>query len=305
MKRAVLFGIGNRYKENKEKYSKKYDVIALIDNDWKKLSGVCPVEKIHQMEYEIVVITTVIYSDMYDQLIALNVPPKKIIVDVLEEERKAFRKILGIKYYGQHGDDLVIAAIFERIGIKKPTYLDIGANHPYLYSNTVLMYEQGCRGICVEPDSCAARVFAILRPEDIVLNIGISTKEGTLPFFKFSDGCGLNTFSETEAKRWDAEIKEVVELPVTTLQKIINQYCPNGFPDFLDCDIEGMDYIVLKDYDLASNGPRVICVEVRENEILKWDEMMKKKGYFRFCRIGENNIYIRNDYSKQCCRMTV
>ena len=100
-----------------------------------------------------------------------------------------------------------------------------------------------------------------------------------------------------EAKRWKMPIQETIELPVTTLEKIVQEYCPEGFPDFLDCDIEGLDYSVLDSYDLRGNGPKVICVEVRWPDMEKFDQMLGAKGYFRFCRIGENNIYVRNEYA--------
>ena len=90
---------------------------------------------------------------------------------------------------------------------------------------------------------------------------------------------------------------EIVELQVTTLSTIIDKFCPNGFPDYLDCDIEGMDYDVLESFDLYNDGPKVICVEVKKMQINKFDKMLKSKGYFRFCRIVCNNIYVRDEYS--------
>ncbi|MGB5027475.1 MAG: hypothetical protein WBO38_03165, partial [Chitinophagaceae bacterium] len=38
--------------------------------------------------------------------------------------------------YSQSGEDIIVSYLFERMGIKKPTYLDIGANHPIALSNT-------------------------------------------------------------------------------------------------------------------------------------------------------------------------
>lgn len=45
--------------------------------------------------------------------------------------------------YSQFGEDLVVANIFALLGVKRPTYLDVGANHPLKGSNTALLYARG------------------------------------------------------------------------------------------------------------------------------------------------------------------
>jgi hypothetical protein len=58
----------------------------------------------------------------------------------------------GGRTYAQHGDDLAVLNIFKRLGIERPSYLDVGAYHPFDLSNTALLYERGSRGINVEPN---------------------------------------------------------------------------------------------------------------------------------------------------------
>ncbi|NJK83675.1 MAG: hypothetical protein HC912_07525 [Saprospiraceae bacterium] len=43
--------------------------------------------------------------------------------------------------FSQSGEDLIIAMWFNIIDIKNPTYLDIGAYHPFFINNTALLYE--------------------------------------------------------------------------------------------------------------------------------------------------------------------
>ena len=112
----------------------------------------------------------------------------------------------------------------------------------------------------------------------------------------FDESSALNTFSYEWAETLNMPIKERKSVYVESLNDIVSKYCINGFPDFLDCDIEGNDYSVLSNYDFTHGAPKVICVEVKEGELLKYDEMMKSKSYIKFCRIGENNIYIREEY---------
>lgn len=65
----------------------------------------------------------------------------------------------------------------------------------------------------------------------------------------------------------------------------------------------GYSLAVLSSYGFANNGLKVICVEVRKQEIEEFDNMMEGKRKFEFCRIGENNIYVRCEYSCVLCHL--
>ena len=60
----------------------------------------------------------------------------------LSKEEKYSNNFLR-KSYSQCGEDLLVDYIFKLRGITQPTYLDIGANHPYFISNTAKFYQQG------------------------------------------------------------------------------------------------------------------------------------------------------------------
>lgn len=53
------------------------------------------------------------------------------------------------------------------MGIKKPSYIDIGAHHPYEISNTAIFYMNGCRGVNVEANPNLIDEFYKERPDDI------------------------------------------------------------------------------------------------------------------------------------------
>ena len=81
--------------------------------------------------------------------------------------------------YSQAGEDLILKYLFESKGLSTPTYLDIGTNHPYLNNNTYLFYRNGSRGVCVEADKTLIKEITRLRPEDKVVNVGVSVSEAT------------------------------------------------------------------------------------------------------------------------------
>ena len=305
MKDIVVFGLGNNWRMYQDVIKEKFSIVGYIDNNWEKIEGeASPVENVGYMKFDWIVIMPDVYEDMVQQLHNKGIADEKIILlkELQESNLHYRRKTIGQTCFGQHFEDLIVAAIFGQIGIRKPTYMDLGANHPYEMSNTALFYLKGCRGINIEANPLLINRLKQERPEDINLNVGVSTKEGMLPFYKIDGKDGLNTFSKKEADKCCSDefnlfLKEIVELPVVTLDFIIEKYCQNVFPDFLDCDIEGLDYDVLQAYDLKKNGPKVICVEVRAEKMRMFDKMLSDKGYFKFCRMGENNIYVQNKYS--------
>ncbi len=107
--------------------------------------------------------------------------------------------------YSQFGEDLIVRYLFDMLGTKQPTYLDIGANHPRFISNTYYFYKRGARGVLVEPNPRLCKVLRSVRPRDVVLEVGIGlTAETQADFFVFGGFAdGLSTFSRSEATHWE------------------------------------------------------------------------------------------------------
>src|SRR5258705_5903293 len=80
--------------------------------------------------------------------------------------------------FSQSGEDLIIKFIFNALGIDKPSYIAIGAHHPYFLNNTAIFYESGSRGINIEPNDENIILFNRYRKQDINLNIGIAQETG-------------------------------------------------------------------------------------------------------------------------------
>ncbi|MFD0749286.1 FkbM family methyltransferase [Mucilaginibacter calamicampi] len=211
--------------------------------------------------------------------------------------------------YSQSGEDLIVKYIFDVIGISRPSYIDVGAHHPYNFSNTALFYETGSSGINIEPDFSLFQAFRKYRKRDINLNIGIG-KEKTVADFYLISASTLNTFSKEEALRYQDEgnylIKEVVKLPVETLTNVLNMYCKEGFPQFLNIDAEGVDEIIIRSIDYEQNYPVVICVETlsfsTSGKGLKNQELIDyvtDKGYMVYADTHINTIFVRQDRWKK------
>ncbi|MCM8569205.1 FkbM family methyltransferase [Gramella jeungdoensis] len=208
--------------------------------------------------------------------------------------------------YSQSGEDLIVKFIFDYIGIKKPTYLDIGAHHPFFISNTALFYKNGSRGINIEPDPYLFQKFPIHRKEDTNLNIGIGGTNDLLDFYIISSAT-LNTFSKNEAERYSTEgnfkIKEIKKIEVRTIGDILKNYANGKFPQFLNIDAEGMEEQIINQIDFISNFPIVICIETisfstsgKGKKNLTLVKYIEEKGYILYADTNINSIFVKKEF---------
>ena len=168
------------------------------------------------------------------------------------------------KSFSQSGEDLIVDFIFNQLGYITPSFIDIGAHHPYLYNNTALFYQKGSRGINIEPDPNLYVLFNQERKSDINLNIGVSNEKNELDFYIMNVPT-LNTFSKKEIERYQFEgnfsVREIKKVKVDTITNILCDYYDKKFPDFLSLDVEGMDDIIVKLINFDFYKPIVICIE--------------------------------------------
>jgi FkbM family methyltransferase len=204
--------------------------------------------------------------------------------------------------YAQQGEDLVLQAVFEHLGIARPRYLDIGAFHPTIGSNSFLLYVRGSRGVLVEPNPFMAELLRKARPEDVVLDVGVSVDASTsADYYMLRDRPQLNTFSREQADRYVAEsgpgaIEKVVKMPLRAVNEILAEHFADAPPDLVSIDVEGLDLPLLQTLDFARHRPAVFCVETlvygtntqREPTL----ELMRGHGYAMRAGTFVNTIFV-------------
>lgn len=204
--------------------------------------------------------------------------------------------------YSQSGEDIIVDYIFNAIGINHPSYIDIGAYHPYKYNNTAIFYERGCKGINVEPSPQGIELFRKYRKEDLNLNLGVAKEEGELTYYIMQPQT-LNTFSWESVKDFESkgyQKEGEAKVKVTTIQDIISEYWGGLFPDFLSLDVEGLDMEILESIDFGESVPKVICVETVEfsdkgmgeknTEPIKF---LESNGYILYSDTNINSIFVQ------------
>jgi FkbM family methyltransferase len=172
--------------------------------------------------------------------------------------------------YSQEGEDMII----RRFLTEKTDgfYVDVGAHHPYRYSNTYFFHLQGWRGINIDPLPGAMEKFNTCRPKDINLNFGVSGQKETLSYTMFNEPA-LNTFDKELAHVRQSEVYRIIgtlEVPVLPLKEILEQHRDEFTTiDLLTVDVEGYDLEVLRSNDWSQFRPRLIVVEsLQSNSVL-------------------------------------
>lgn len=195
--------------------------------------------------------------------------------------------------YAQHGDDLAVLNIFKRLGIERPSYLDVGAYNPFDLSNTALLYERGSRGINVEPNEALFSEFVKARPDDTNLCVGVAPVNGRMAFHHVAADPGRFTFDVATATTLG--IVRSIELPVLTLNAIVEHHAGGQWPDLLSLDIEGLDIDCLRTAEFGA-GPKVVIVEADNGSGDTSHELaalMAVKGFTLHSWAGHNMIFVR------------
>lgn len=208
--------------------------------------------------------------------------------------------------YSQCGEDLIVDFIFTTLKIKSPSYLDIGAHHPYYLSNTAFFYLKNSFGVSVEPDPYLFKTIKEERPNEISLNVGVGLKTGEQADFYIMNVPTLNTFSKAEAERYasysDKKIKEIIKLPLLTVNQIIETNFKGKTPNFISLDVEGMDMEIIKSFDFDKYRPEVFCIETltytednTEEKLNNIIEFMLNKGYFLYADTYINSVFVEKN----------
>jgi FkbM family methyltransferase len=171
--------------------------------------------------------------------------------------------------YSQDGEDMILRRLFEgrRIGF----YIDIGAHHPFRFSNTCYFHRLGWRGINVDPNPEAIKALLRERPSDVNVCVGVSDAAGELAFHFFNEPA-LNTFdadlASERARIPGYRLLEIRRIAVRRLDDLLTEYLPRDQAiDFLSIDVEGMDLSVLRSSDWRRFRPRVLLVEAHERTV--------------------------------------
>lgn len=196
-------------------------------------------------------------------------------------------------FYSQNFEDVLLWRAFGSIPHGK--YIDIGAHHPNLDSVSKVFYEQGWRGIHIEPLPSYAEMLRNDRLGDQVIEAAVSSQPGILHFFDIQ-GSGLSTADPEIAEFHRAQGWNVCQIavPTVTLDNIFGMI-DDGIVHWLKIDVEGHERQVLEGWRVAVL-PWVVVVEStypcsQIDTHQAWEELLLRKGYSYVHHDGLNRYY--------------
>lgn len=204
--------------------------------------------------------------------------------------------------YAQNYEDVILWRALK--SIQNGFYVDIGANHPSIDSVTKAFYQKGWRGINIEPVSTWFELIQEDRPEDINLQVAVSSSAGTLDFFEVVN-TGLSTtnfaFAEQHIEQKGYKVIDY-EVPCRTLTDICNEHEVNDI-HFLKIDIEGCEKEAIEGIDFSTIRPWVLLIEatlpntqIADHEA--WEHLILEADYDYVYFDGLNRFYVAKEHSE-------
>ena len=193
--------------------------------------------------------------------------------------------------YSDFNEDLLIGEI---LGSNMGSYVDIGAGHPIIGSNTYYFYKQGWQGITVEPIRFHSLLHRIARKRDTNIHKLIGEDNVSKKFYEFNP-TQYSTNSEEQYRIMTnngMQERRTYYLDSISVNQVLMLVDGNTY--FLSIDCEGYDATILKsiDWELIKK-PKVIVFEKINNkqEFNEVETILSRNNYLRIHTTELNFIY--------------
>jgi FkbM family methyltransferase len=196
--------------------------------------------------------------------------------------------------YAQNFEDVMLWRALKDVG--RGFYVDVGAQDPVVDSVSMGFYEQGWRGVHVEPVAAYAELLRERRPDEVVIQAALGAKRGTLMLYELA-GTGLSTAHREVAFAHGAAglSAREVEVECLTLEQVLAPYTAIDV-HWLKIDVEGYEHEVLAGWG-SEVKPWIVVVEStlpgsqRESH-QEWEPLVLAHGYVFAWFDGLNRYYV-------------
>lgn len=187
--------------------------------------------------------------------------------------------------FSQYYEDLVLHEALKDVKSDDIFWIDIGANDPFLFSDTKAFSLSGGRGINVEPLRDKYELLVQDRPRDISLNLALGEKEGVVPIVV--NGC-MSTVADIAESRW----KKSSLVKMKTFNQIADRYVRKHDIHFCKIDVEGYEKSVIKGMNLIKYRPWILLIESNGEEYREWENDILNAQYEFVMQDKINRWYI-------------
>lgn len=171
--------------------------------------------------------------------------------------------------WSQLGEDALLAHLFKHQ--EGGFYVDVGAFHPEMYSNTRLLHGRGWSGVNIDLSEKTVSMLRRARPDDVSVRAAVSDFDGEATAYVFNGGqATVNTLDKEFADAWSAKsgLKyEQEKVRVARLDTLLSEHAPGRTIDFLNIDVEGLEMKVLGGANVDKIRPKVLAVEIHAKDV--------------------------------------
>lgn len=213
----------------------------------------------------------------------------------------------GVKgHFGQWAEDVLVRKLFPK-SQKLGTYLDLGAYHPFIHSNTAYFWMQGWRGFNIDANPDSIRLFDRIRTTDTnvwtaiiprsMADSGAQSIDLFFPQKRDTNDRISATASAKQSIKTERQLTESIQVPACSIAQLVERINIQEI-DYLNIDIEGFDLDILSDINFSRLSPFIISVEdyaptmnlLQQSPITT---LLNGQGYELVARAGLTSIFRR------------
>jgi FkbM family methyltransferase len=197
--------------------------------------------------------------------------------------------------HAQNFEDVILWRALKHI--KNGFYIDIGAQHPIEDSVSRGFYDQGWRGLHIEPSPEYAELLRENRPDETVLQYAIGNEITSINFYNIPDS-GLSTASKKIADQhlYNGFKIHEISVKVVGLDQVFSSYSEKEI-HWLKIDVEGCEQSVLESWKSSEVRPWILLIEstlplTQSLNHFDWESYVIEKGYRFVYFDGLNRYYL-------------
>jgi FkbM family methyltransferase len=213
-------------------------------------------------------------------------------------------------YYSQEGQDSILLQFFNKVGIDKGYFVDVGSVDGIHFSNTYALEQSGWNGICVEAHPTYYPMLKENRTNSHCYGVAAGNEDKNECVFHANYRSSLSTLDPNMGKHFaqsyvgyygdrdkseiDGAVNGEIQIPMMKLDTILeNHNSEFDSIDVMTIDVDGSEPYTFAGLDLNKWKPRIFIVEhtVVGNVVR---EYASKHGYTQAKMCGADIIYCRD-----------
>ena len=188
--------------------------------------------------------------------------------------------------------DYEMRLVAKFFGDTKGYFVEVGANDPRERSQTWHLEQNGWTGILIEPPPDLADKLREMRKAK-VFAVACSSPENEGQMLPLHVAGPLSSLDRKHMAPGAAP-EGVIQVPIKTLDSVLDQAGAPAQMDFVSIDVEGHELEVLRGFDLGRWQPRLILLEDHVADLSK-HRYLRAAGYRIVRRYENNGWYVPNN----------